>query len=418
MSSEIFQHREGQLFCGDVPVESVAGSVPTPFYLYDATCVQQRYRGLERAFSSVPHLTCYAFKANSQPEILRILLKEGAGAEVVSGAELQLALAVGFAPEKIVFSGVGKTVQELFDGLRADVHLFTVESEGELLQLERLASQVKRSARVALRINPDVDPMTHPHIATGVNTAKFGLELEVAFDLYTHYREFPHLEFIGVHTHIGSQLTSIEPLRETARLLEDLVSELRDKGVPLREVDWGGGLGIPYIEESVPTFEEYAQCILPWISRMGLRVILEPGRTLVGPCGALVMKVLYRKEVHGRRFVVVDGAMNDLIRPALYGAHHRIVPVVMRNESAENVDIVGAACESSDVFGRDRPLGEMRQGDMLCVLDTGAYGFSMSSNYNLRPRPAEVLTEGDTFRIVREAETMEDLVARELGGES
>jgi diaminopimelate decarboxylase len=416
--SELFQYLEGRLYCEDVPVERVAGAVPTPFYLYSSTCVLHRYRGLERAFASVPHLTCYALKANSQPEILRILLKDGAGAEVVSGAELQLAIAVGFAPEKIVFSGVGKTEQELLAGLGADVHLFTVESEGELVHLERLASQIERAARVALRINPDVDPKTHPHIATGVNSAKFGLDLEAALELYTHHREFPHLEFIGVHTHIGSQLTSIEPLKETARLLEDLVLELRDKGVPLREVDWGGGLGIPYEVESVPTFEEYAQCVLPWISRTGLRVILEPGRTLVGPCGALVMKVLYTKEVHGRRFAVVDGAMNDLIRPALYGAHHRIVPAVMRNESVENVDIVGAACESSDVFGRDRPLGELRQGDMLCVLDAGAYGFSMSSNYNLRPRPAEVLAEGDTFRIVREAETTEDLVARELGAES
>ncbi len=418
MSSEVFQHHEGKLSCEQVSLETVARSVPTPFYIYSSRCVEDRYREFERAFSSVPHLTCYALKANSQPELLRILSANGAGAEVVSGAELQLARAVGFASEKIVFSGVGKTEQELTAGLAANVHLFTVESEGELVHLERLAGPLGRSARIALRINPNVDPKTHPHIATGVESAKFGLDSQVALELYTRHREFPHLEFIGVHTHIGSQLTSIEPLVETARLIEDLVSELLDKGVPLREVDWGGGLGISYEGENVPTFDEYADCILPWISRSGLRVILEPGRTLVGPCGALVLKVLYLKKVHGRRFAVVDGGLNDLLRPSLYDAYHRIEPVVPREESAATVDVVGAVCESSDVFGRDRRLGDLRQGDMLCVLDVGAYGFSMSSNYNLRPRPAEVVVERETFRIVREAETTEGLIARELGARS
>lgn len=418
MPSEAFQYREGKLFCEEVPLESVTGSVSTPFYIYSSSCLVRRYRGLEAAFSSVPHLTCYALKANSQPELLRILLKQGAGAEVVSGAELHLALAIGFPPEKIVFSGVGKTEHELEAGLAADVHLFTVESEGELVQLEHLAGQLGRTARVALRINPNVDPQTHPHIATGVETAKFGFDIEAAFDSYRRHREFHHLEFIGIHTHIGSQLTSIEPLVETARLIEGLVSELRDQGILIREVDWGGGLGIPYDGEGVPTFEEYANCVLPWITGMGLKVILEPGRTLIGPCGALVLKVLYMKEVHRRRFAVVDGGMNDLLRPALYDAFHRIEPVVLRNESTETVDVVGAVCESSDVFGRDRRLGDLQQGDTLCLLDAGAYGFSMSSNYNLRPRPTEVLVEGDTFRIVRKAETTEDLIARELGSDS
>jgi len=418
MSSEVFQHRRGKLFCEHVSLETVARSVPTPFYIYSSGCVKERYRAFEDAFSAAPHLTCYALKANSQPEILRILSGNGAGAEVVSGAELQLARAVGFPPEKIVFSGVGKTEQELEAGLAADIHFFAVESEGELVHLERLAEKLDCSARIALRINPNVDPKTHPHIATGVENAKFGLDTEVALGLYARHREFPHLEFMAVHTHIGSQLTSIEPLVETSRLIENLVSERLGKGVTLQEVDWGGGLGIPYAGENVPTFEEYANCVLPWISRAGLKVILEPGRTLVGPCGALVLKVLYLKEVHGRRFAVVDGGLNDLLRPALYGAYHRIEPVASREASEETVDVVGAVCESSDVFGRDRRLGGLQQGDMLCVLDVGAYGFSMSSYYNLRPRPAEVLVEEETFRIVREAETIEDLVAKELGADS
>jgi diaminopimelate decarboxylase len=254
-------------------------------------------------------------------------------------------------------------------------------------------------------------------MATGVQTAKFGLDPETAFGLYARRRDFPNLEFSAVHVHIGSQLTSIEPLAECARLVERLVGELGAIGVHLTEVDWGGGLGIPYGDEEPPSFEDYARQILPRLSGSKARLILEPGRSLVGPAGALVVRVLYVKQVHGRTFAVVDSGMNDLLRPALYDAYHRILPLVPRDGEGEPVDVVGAVCESSDVFGRSRHLGLLEPGDLLAILDTGAYGYSMGSNYNLRPRPAEVVVENKRFRVVRQAETVEELVAREFGGD-
>jgi diaminopimelate decarboxylase len=417
MGHEVFHHRDAELFCEECSLVTVACAVATPFYVYSLTCIRERFRAFDRGFSGVPHLICYALKANSQPALLRVLLDEGAGAEVVSGAELHLALAVGFEAEKIVFSGVGKTEAELEAGLRAGVFLFTVESEGELALLNRLALGLGRRQSVGLRINPDIDPETHPHIATGVQTAKFGLDPEAALELYMRRQEFPGLDFTAVHTHLGSQLTSIEPLGEAARMLEKLAGDLKARGKTLTDVNWGGGLGIDYGEEKPPGFEEYAEQILPWISRSGARLILEPGRALVGPAGALIVRVLYVKTVHGSRFAVVDGGMNDLLRPALYNAYHRIVPLNMKEGKGERIDVVGAVCESSDVFGRCRDLGDVRPGDYLAILDTGAYGYSMSFNYNLRPRPAEIVVEGGKYRVVRKAETAEALVARELGEE-
>jgi diaminopimelate decarboxylase len=415
MSHEVFEHRNGKLFCGDLPLEAVVRSVPTPFYVYSLEWIRRRFDRFDSAFSSVPHLICYALKANSQPELLRVLLAEGAGAEVVSEAELHLALAVGFDPDKIVFSGVGKTEKELQAGLRSGVRLFTVESEGELEALQRSAATLGRPARVALRINPDIDPGTHPHIATGIQTAKFGLDPEQALGLYARGADFPQLDLSAVHTHLGSQIASIGPFAEAARYLEKVVENLRSKGVPLTDVNWGGGLGIDYGEEPVPSIECYAEQIVPWISRSGYRLILEPGRALVGPAGALVVRVTYTKTVHGSRFAVVDGGMNDLLRPALYDAHHRIVPLSIRGGGGSSIDVVGSVCESSDVFGRGRDLGDVRAGDHLAILDAGAYGYTMSSNYNMRPRPAEVVVDGEEYRLVRAAETTEALVARELG---
>ena len=415
MSREVFRHREGKLYCEGCSLETVARELSTPFYVYSIECIRERYRSLDRAFSDVPHLICYALKANSQPELLRALLNEGAGVEVVSGAELQLALSVGVDPEKIVFSGVGKTEAELGAGVRAGIFLFTVESEGELAALNRLALGFGRCASVALRINPDIDPQTHPHITTGIQTAKFGLDPDRALELYVRRQEFHGLDFTAIHTHLGSQLTSIEPLGEAVRLLEKFVDDLKARGVNLTHVNWGGGLGIDYGEEKPPSFEEYAELILPWISGSGARLILEPGRALVGPAGALVMRVLYVKTVHGSRFAVVDGGMTDMLRPALYDAYHRIVPLKMNDGKGERIDVVGAVCESSDLFGRNRDLGDIRAGDYLAILDTGAYGYSMSFNYNLRPRPAEIVVEGEKYRVVRKAETAEALVTRELG---
>ncbi|MFQ5792661.1 MAG: diaminopimelate decarboxylase, partial [Acidobacteriota bacterium] len=415
MSAEVFYCREGKLHCESCSVGEVARSVLTPFYVYSSRCLQVRYRALSGAFSSVPHLICYALKANAQPALLEVLKEEGAGAEVVSAAELALALEVGFAPEKIVFSGVGKTEAELLVGLRAGVLLFTVESEGELVTLERLAAGKATRARVALRVNPDIDPGTHPHIATGHQEAKFGVDRETALGLYARRGEFRHLDFSALHAHIGSQITTLEPLVLNARFLGKLAAELRQAGVPISELDIGGGLGIAYGAEGVPRFEDYAREVLPWVSPTRARLILEPGRALVGPAGALVIRVLYVKSVHGRSFAVVDAGMNDFLRPALYDAYHRIVPVTSKSGPPKTLDVVGAVCESSDVFGRERRLVDPQPGDLLAVLDAGAYGYAMSSNYNLRPRPAEVLVEGNRFRVIRRAESVEELVARERG---
>jgi diaminopimelate decarboxylase len=412
---DVFHYRDGRLTVDDVAVSDVAEVVPTPFYVYGVGSLVERYRALERAFAGSRHLHCVAMKANAQPALLRPLVAEGAGAEVVSGAELALALEVGFAPDRIVFSGVGKTERELRAGLRAGIRAFLVESEIELHVLEELAAAEASTARVALRFNPDIDPETHPHIATGISTAKFGVDPDVATALYRRHREFPHLEFSGVHSHIGSQITSLGPLAENAAMLSTWVKELRDDGVPIRFVDVGGGLGIPYRGDDAPGFARYAESVIDALSGLDVEIVTEPGRALFGPVGAFVVRVLYVKSVHARRFVIVDAGMNDLIRPALYGAYHRVVPWTERAASGRPVDVAGAVCESSDVFARGRNLPELARGDGLAVLDTGAYGFVMSSNYNLRPRCAEVVIDAGTHHVVREAETEVELVARELG---
>lgn len=415
MPSDVFHYEGGELVVEGVRLSELTESIATPFYVYGLESLVERYRALERAFEPSQHTHCVAMKANSQPALLRPLVAEGAGAEVVSGAELALALELGFPPSRIVFSGVGKTRRELISGLRADLRMFLVESETELEVLDGLAASEGRKARVALRLNPDIDPETHPHIATGVSIAKFGIDPDSARDLYRRHRDFSHLEFVGVHSHIGSQITSIEPLSENARVLASWVRDLRDLGVPIRYVDIGGGLGIPYEGVATPGFESYANSVLPHLASLDVEIITEPGRVLLGPIGAFVARVLYVKGVHGRSVVVIDAGLNDLIRPALYGAYHRIVPLVHSEGPQSSVDVVGAVCESSDVFARARELPAFERDDLLAILDVGAYGFAMSSNYNLRPRPAEVVVRGGEHWVVREAETESELVARELG---
>jgi diaminopimelate decarboxylase len=422
-ATEPFRYEEGMLSVAGVSLDAIAGAVPTPFYVYSVEHLVARYRALEAAFGGVPHLHCVALKANAQPALLRALVEEGAGAEVVSGAELALALALGFAPSLIVFSGVGKTDSELRAGLTAGIRMFLVESETELRTLDGLASELGRRARVALRLNPDIDPKTHPHIATGVSTAKFGVDPEQAGSIFSRHADFPNIDFAGVHSHIGSQISSVEPLAANARALAQWTRSTRELGVTLRYVDVGGGLGIDYEGGGrAPLFRDYAKVVTDAFRDLDVEILTEPGRALFGPVGAFVARVLYVKRVHGRPFVVLDAGMNDLLRPALYGAYHRVVQVLRRGTQAGGVeplvcDITGAVCESSDVFARERPLVSPERGELLAILDTGAYGYVMSSNYNLRPRPAEVVVENGWFRIVRAAETDEELVARELGAE-
>jgi len=415
VTSDVFRYENDQLSAGGVPLAEIAQSVPTPFYVYDPKAALARFQALSNAFAGVPHLHCVALKANSQPALLRPLFAAGAGAEVVSGAELALAIALGVSGSRIVFSGVGKTDRELAAGIAADILLFLVESEAELEALDSLAFEAEKRARVALRLNFDIDARTHPHISTGMATAKFGIDRDDALALYRRHRDFPNLDFAGVHSHIGSQVTELDPLLENARALSSLVGEIRESGVSIRYVDVGGGLGIPYHGESTPAFDAYAEGVARAVRDLGVTLLTEPGRVLVGPAGALVARVLYVKRVHGREFVVVDAGLNDLLRPALYGAYHRVVPLARRKREVRVVDVTGAVCESSDVFARDRELPVPERGEHLAILDAGAYGFAMSSNYNLRPRPAEVVIEDGIFKVVREAETEAELVAREFG---
>jgi diaminopimelate decarboxylase len=415
LTSDVFHYENDQLSAAGVPLAEIARSVGTPFYVYDPKAAVLRFRSLARAFAGLSHMHCVALKANSQPALLRPLFAEGAGAEVVSGAELALALALDVPSSRIVFSGVGKTDRELASGVAADVLLFLVESETELRVLDSLALDAGRKARVALRLNPDIDAKTHPHISTGMATAKFGIDPDEALKLYRSHRDFANLEFAGIHSHIGSQITELEPLAENARALAVMVRELQRSGVAIRYVDIGGGLGISYRGESTPDFAAYAESVIPPLRELGVTLLTEPGRVLVGPVGALVARVLYVKRVHGREFVVLDAGLNDLLRPALYGAYHRVVPLARREREVRRFDVAGAVCESSDVFARERELPAPERGEHLAILDAGAYGFAMSSNYNLRRRPAEVVVEEGSFRVVRAAETEEELVARELG---
>ncbi|HXV59367.1 MAG TPA: diaminopimelate decarboxylase [Vicinamibacteria bacterium] len=414
--NDVFEYRDDVLVADGIPLSEIAASHPTPFYVYVPRALVSRYRKLDAAFSGSSHFHAVALKANTQPALLRHLVNEGAGAEVVSGAELALALALGFAPSKIVFSGVGKTERELRSGVIANVAMLLVESEQELRMLDAIAARAGRRASVALRLNPDIDAGTHRHIATGIKTAKFGLDAEQARQLYAAHREFSALDFVGVHSHIGSQITALEPLAANARILAEWVRSLRGIGVELKYVDIGGGVGIRYHGERAPSFDGYAESVIAPFADLDVTIVTEPGRILFGPVGAFVVRVLYVKRVHERGFLVVDAGLNDFLRPALYGAYHRIVPLRQKRGAARTVDVVGAVCESSDVFARDRSLVAPEPGDFLAILDAGAYGFVMSSNYNLRARPAELVVEEGRFRIVRTAETEEELVARELAG--
>lgn len=415
MLGEVFDAEGPELVVGGISVSAIARAVPPPFYVYDIEALEERYRVLDEAFSPSRVLHCVALKANAQPALLRPLAAAGAGAEVVSGAELALALEIGFTPERIVFSGVGKSDEELAAGLSAGIKMFLVESEQELQVLDALAASTSTRAPVALRLNPDIDAGTHPHIATGVSTAKFGFDPEGARTVLAARESFAALDFVGLHSHIGSQITSLDPLESNARMLATWARELRDEGVPIACVDVGGGVGISYEHDGAPDLAGYAKRVLAHFDGLDVEVVTEPGRVLFGPVGAFVAKVLYAKTVHGRKFAVVNAGLNDLLRPALYSAYHRVVPVAPRNGAPECLDIAGAVCESSDIFARERVLPPLERGDLVAILDAGAYGFVMSSNYNLRPRPAEVVVEGGRFRVARPAETVDELVARELG---
>jgi diaminopimelate decarboxylase len=414
------------LYCDGVPLKRLVERFGTPLYVYSASTIRERLRAFEHAFRRIPHTVCYAVKANSSLGILRLLAGRGCGFDVVSGGELERILRVdGRASKKVVFSGVGKTAEEIHAALKAGVLLFNVESEAELWRLAECAARTRERARIALRVNPDVPANTHPYISTGLHQHKFGIPLGEARKLYARASGTRYLRVDGVSVHIGSQITDVEPFALAMERVAELVRMLKADGHRIRYVDAGGGLGIPYQGEDPRQFAEqaaeYAAALWRPLRGLQIHLLLEPGRTIVGPAGALVTRVLYRKTNGPKKFVVVDAAMNDLVRPSLYDAYHEIVPVRIAaiNQDAdsprrETVDVVGPICETGDFFARGRELPVAADGDLLAILDAGAYGMVLTSNYNTRLRPPEVLVDGKAVKLIRRRETMDDLLRTEI----
>lgn len=419
-----FIYQDNELHCERVPLRRLVEKYGTPLYVYSATAIRERYRILDRAFQDVEHTICYSVKANSNLSILRLLGRLGAGFDIVSGGELERARrAHKKALGKVVFSGVGKTEDELRLALRSGILLFNVESEGELELLAACAAQLRKTASVALRVNPDVPAETHPYISTGLQEHKFGVPIGAARELYRRAIKHEYLEVAGVSLHIGSQITDVAPFRLAMERAVELADQLGLDGHDIRLVDAGGGLGISYSSEEPADFkdvaERYAEAVtrpLRKLRKPQPRLLLEPGRAIVAPAGALLTRVLYQKQNGSKRFTIVDAAMNDLIRPSLYGARHEIVPVALKRPEWESIqsDVAGPICESGDFLARDAALPAVLPGDALCVLDAGAYGMSLASNYNTRPRAAEVLVDGRNARLVRRRENVKDLLRPEI----
>jgi diaminopimelate decarboxylase len=408
-----------ELLADAVPLRQLAERYGTPLYVYSATTIRQRYQQFDEAFRDCEHTICYSVKANSNLSILRLLASLGAGFDIVSGGELQRVLqASRKSSSQVVFSGVGKLSDEIDLALQSRILLFNVESAAELEMLNARATHLRKTAKFAIRVNPDVDARTHPYISTGLHEHKFGVPMRAASELYRQGAASLHLKAAGVSVHIGSQIVDVDPFREAMERVASLVRTLRHDGHDIRYVDAGGGLGISYAKNSKGTFparvKSYASAIIRPLQRLGIHVLLEPGRSIIGPAGALLTRVIYRKRNDGKHFVIVDAAMNDLMRPSLYGAHHEIVPVSPTTNTALSVvDVVGPVCESGDFFARNRELPETQEGDLLAILDAGAYGMSLASNYNSRPRAAEVLVDGKKSRLVRKRESVADLMAPE-----
>ena len=413
-----FEYRNGEMFAEGVPVKRIAKEVGTPAYVYSLATLKRHFQVFDRAFSAVPHIVCFSVKANSNIALLRAFAKEGGGFDIVSGGELFRALRAGADPKKIVFSGVGKKKDEIEYALKSGILMFNVESEDEMVTLNEIAGGIGKKAPISLRINPDVDPQTHPYISTGMKKAKFGVDIKRSLENYKKAVSMPNLEVVGVDCHIGSQLTSLSPFVDAlARVREYLdrvlVGSLKREGVKIRYLDLGGGLGISYKDEMPPHPEEYARAIIQGLEGLDVTLILEPGRVIVGNAGILITEVQYIKETDEKKFVIVDGGMNDLIRPALYGSYQAIQPVVEKNSEKIVADVVGPICESGDFFAKDREIARPRRGALLAVMSAGAYGFTMASNYNSHPKPPEVLVDGDQYYVIRTRETMDDLIRGE-----
>ncbi len=413
-----FRYIDSKLCCGSVKLSDLAAQFGTPLYLYSADDIRDRVAMLTREFEGVDHTLCYAVKANSSLAILQLLASLHCGFDIVSGGELErVRRAAPEALARVVFSGVGKQAWEMDAALSAGILLFNVESEAELELLAERAQALNKHARIALRVNPDVFAQTHPYISTGLREHKFGIAIERAREVYRRAVQLPGITPAGVSVHIGSQIRDTEPFAESVARVRSLIEDLRAEGINIQYLDAGGGFGIEYGRADFNPADrvaEYARAIRGALSDFGVHLLLEPGRFLIAQAGALLSRVLYTKQNGSKRFIITDAAMNDLIRPALYGAHHEIIPVVQSNSPKEVADIVGPVCESGDFFARDREIEQLRADDLIVLLDAGAYGMSLSSHYNTRVRPAEVLLEGDKPRLIRRRETLDDLFAPEL----
>ena len=410
-----FHRHPGALSCDGVPLADVAESAGTPLYVYSANVIGQRYRAVDEAFASYPHALHYALKANSTLAIARLLRGLGAGADANSGGEIDVALRAGFIPEQIVFTGVGKSQTELTQAIELGVATINAESAGELERIDAIAAARQVRARVALRVNPDIDAKSHPHISTGMSTNKFGIPIESVTGICRRFARAGGVEIVGLHIHVGSQITDLEPLQKASEAIVQLARALRDVGVTIDHVDLGGGLGVSYDGSRVPTAEEYAAALLPAIRGSGLHLVLEPGRNIIAPAGVLLSRVIdVKAQPGGRLFVILDAGMTELIRPMLYNSFHRIEHVDAHDRPEVLCDVVGPLCESSDTLGRDRRLAHPEAGDLMAVRDTGAYGAVMASNYNRRLMPAEVLVENDSWRLIRRRQTIDDLLALEI----
>lgn len=409
-----FEYIDKDYYCENLKIADIAREVKTPFYLYSHATLERHFRVFDEAFKDLNHMVCYSMKSNSNAAILRLFANMGGGVDIVSGGELFRAIKAGISPGKTVYSGVGKTIEEMEFALKSDILMFNTESPQELERLNNVAGSIGKKARVAIRVNPDVDPQTHPYISTGLRENKFGIDINESISEYIKASKMDNLDVTGISCHIGSQLTKVSPFVDALEKLKELIFKLAESGIEIKYLDLGGGLGITYDDEAPPSPEEYASAIKETMGMTDVVLIFEPGRVIMGNSGILVAKVLYTKTNENKYFVVVDAAMNDLARPSLYGSYHAVKPV--RLHSGENIraDIVGPICESGDFLAKDREIQDLKQDDLIAVMSAGAYGFSMSSTYNSRPRVAEVMVKDDRYYIIRERETYEDLAKGEV----
>lgn len=410
---DFFNYKDGVLHGEGVDLRTVANNVGTPCYVYSRATLERHWHAFDDVFAGHDHLVCFAVKANSSLAVLNVLARLGSGFDIVSVGELERVLKAGGDPGRVVFSGVGKTAQEMRRALEVGIYCFNVESVPELDRLNEVAAAMDVCAPVSIRVNPDVDAKTHPYISTGLKQNKFGIDISDAADIFSRAHQLSHIDVLGVDCHIGSQLSDVEPFVDSLKRLLVLVDQLQDKGITLRHIDVGGGLGITYKDETPPSPQDYASAVLNELKDRNMKIILEPGRAIAGNAGILLTQVLYLKPGSEKNFAIVDGAMNDLLRPALYQAWQNIIPLQPRSDTKRMVyDIVGPVCETGDFLGKDRDLA-IAPGDILAVRSAGAYGFSMSSNYNSRPRAAEVMVDGNQYHVIRQRESFEDLVKGE-----